>query len=101
VSENDFRIIWDNLAGGDRTTRDRLVPYCMFTDSPLARWRQEGHPPRRGYNLSEWLCTTATSEAKSPKQRAGRLSHGCCHAYDAWAGDVRGRRGKWLWFAVS
>ena len=37
VSENDFRIIWDNLAGGDRTTRDRLVPYCMFTDPPLAR----------------------------------------------------------------
>ena len=37
MSENDFRIIWDNLAGGDRTTRDRLVPYCMFTDPPLAR----------------------------------------------------------------
>jgi len=37
VSENDFRIIWDNLAGGDRTTRGRLVPYCMFTDPPLAR----------------------------------------------------------------
>jgi pyruvate/2-oxoglutarate dehydrogenase complex dihydrolipoamide dehydrogenase (E3) component len=37
VSENDFRIIWDNLAGGDRTTRNRLVPYCMFTDPPLAR----------------------------------------------------------------
>jgi pyruvate/2-oxoglutarate dehydrogenase complex dihydrolipoamide dehydrogenase (E3) component len=37
VSENDFRIIWDNLAGRDRTTRNRLVPYCMFTDPPLAR----------------------------------------------------------------
>ena len=37
VSEDDFRIIWDNLAGGDRTTRGRLVPYCMFTDPPLAR----------------------------------------------------------------
>jgi pyruvate/2-oxoglutarate dehydrogenase complex dihydrolipoamide dehydrogenase (E3) component len=33
----DFRIVWDNLAGGDRTTRNRLVPYCMFTDPPLAR----------------------------------------------------------------
>lgn len=30
-------IICDNLAGGQRTTRDRLVPYCMFTDPPLAR----------------------------------------------------------------
>jgi pyruvate/2-oxoglutarate dehydrogenase complex dihydrolipoamide dehydrogenase (E3) component len=32
-----FRIVRDNLAGGDRTTRNRLVPYCMFTDPPLAR----------------------------------------------------------------
>jgi pyruvate/2-oxoglutarate dehydrogenase complex dihydrolipoamide dehydrogenase (E3) component len=37
VSVDDFRIIRDNLAGGKRTTRDRLVPYCMFTDPPLAR----------------------------------------------------------------
>jgi pyruvate/2-oxoglutarate dehydrogenase complex dihydrolipoamide dehydrogenase (E3) component len=36
VSEDDFRIIRDNLAGGNRSTRDRLVPYCMFTDPPLA-----------------------------------------------------------------
>src|SRR5207245_6710377 len=37
VSEDDFRIVRDNLAGGARSTRDRLVPYCMFTDPPLAR----------------------------------------------------------------
>ncbi len=37
VSFDDFRIIRDNLAGGDRTTRNRLVPYCIFTDPPLAR----------------------------------------------------------------
>jgi pyruvate/2-oxoglutarate dehydrogenase complex dihydrolipoamide dehydrogenase (E3) component len=37
VSVDDFRIVKDNLAGGKRTTRDRLVPYCMFTDPPLAR----------------------------------------------------------------
>jgi pyruvate/2-oxoglutarate dehydrogenase complex dihydrolipoamide dehydrogenase (E3) component len=36
VSEDDFRIIIDNSAGGKRSTRDRLVPYCMFTDPPLA-----------------------------------------------------------------
>jgi pyruvate/2-oxoglutarate dehydrogenase complex dihydrolipoamide dehydrogenase (E3) component len=36
VSADDFRIIRDNLAGGNRTTRGRLVPYCMFTDPPLA-----------------------------------------------------------------
>jgi len=36
VSTDDFRIIRDNLTGGDRSTRGRLVPYCMFTDPPLA-----------------------------------------------------------------
>jgi pyruvate/2-oxoglutarate dehydrogenase complex dihydrolipoamide dehydrogenase (E3) component len=37
VSIDDFRIVRDNLAGGNRSTRDRLVPYCMFTEPPLAR----------------------------------------------------------------
>jgi pyruvate/2-oxoglutarate dehydrogenase complex dihydrolipoamide dehydrogenase (E3) component len=37
VSEDDFRIIRDNLAGGSRTTRDRLIPFCLFTDPQLAR----------------------------------------------------------------
>jgi len=37
VSFDDFRIIRDNLAGGHRSTRGRLVPYCMFTDPPLGR----------------------------------------------------------------
>jgi pyruvate/2-oxoglutarate dehydrogenase complex dihydrolipoamide dehydrogenase (E3) component len=37
VSYDDFRVIRDNLAGGNRTTRGRLIPYCMFTDPPLAR----------------------------------------------------------------
>jgi pyruvate/2-oxoglutarate dehydrogenase complex dihydrolipoamide dehydrogenase (E3) component len=36
VSVDDFRIIRDNLVGGNRSTGDRLVPYCMFTDPPLA-----------------------------------------------------------------
>jgi pyruvate/2-oxoglutarate dehydrogenase complex dihydrolipoamide dehydrogenase (E3) component len=36
VAGDDFRIVRDNLAGGKRNTCDRLVPYCMFTDPPLA-----------------------------------------------------------------
>jgi pyruvate/2-oxoglutarate dehydrogenase complex dihydrolipoamide dehydrogenase (E3) component len=36
VSVDDFRIIKDNLSGGSRNTRDRLVPYCLFTDPQLA-----------------------------------------------------------------
>jgi pyruvate/2-oxoglutarate dehydrogenase complex dihydrolipoamide dehydrogenase (E3) component len=49
ISEDDFRIIRDNLAGGQRSTGDRLVPYCMFTDPPLARiGLSEGEAARRG-----------------------------------------------------
>jgi pyruvate/2-oxoglutarate dehydrogenase complex dihydrolipoamide dehydrogenase (E3) component len=36
VSFDDYRIIRDNLAGGNRTRRGRLVPYCLFTDPELA-----------------------------------------------------------------
>ena len=49
ISEDDFRIIRDNLAGVNRTTRDRLIPYCMFTDPPLARvGLSEGEAERQG-----------------------------------------------------
>ena len=37
VAFDDFRIVRDNLKGGSRTTRNRLVPFCMFTDPELAR----------------------------------------------------------------
>jgi pyruvate/2-oxoglutarate dehydrogenase complex dihydrolipoamide dehydrogenase (E3) component len=49
ISEDDFRIIRDNLAGANRSTRDRLIPYCMFTDPPLARvGLSEGEAERQG-----------------------------------------------------
>lgn len=37
VSVDDYRIVRDNMAGGNRRTSERLVPYVMFTDPPLAR----------------------------------------------------------------
>ncbi len=37
VSVDDFRIVRDNMSGGNRSTADRLIPYVMFTDPPLAR----------------------------------------------------------------
>jgi pyruvate/2-oxoglutarate dehydrogenase complex dihydrolipoamide dehydrogenase (E3) component len=37
VAFDDFRIVRDNLAGGQRSTRGRVVPYCMFTDPELGR----------------------------------------------------------------
>jgi pyruvate/2-oxoglutarate dehydrogenase complex dihydrolipoamide dehydrogenase (E3) component len=36
VGEDDCRVVLDNLAGGRRTTRGRLIPYCLFTDPELA-----------------------------------------------------------------
>jgi pyruvate/2-oxoglutarate dehydrogenase complex dihydrolipoamide dehydrogenase (E3) component len=37
VSVDDFRIVRDNMVGGNRRTDDRIVPNVMFTDPPLAR----------------------------------------------------------------
>ena len=52
VSEDDFRIIRDNLAGGKRSTRDRLIPYCMFTDPPLAHvGLSEAEAKRQGLDV--------------------------------------------------
>jgi pyruvate/2-oxoglutarate dehydrogenase complex dihydrolipoamide dehydrogenase (E3) component len=37
VGYDDFVIVHANLGGGNRTTRNRLIPFCMFTDPELAR----------------------------------------------------------------
>lgn len=37
VSVDDFRIVRDNMAGGNRSKSDRIVPHVVFTDPPLAR----------------------------------------------------------------
>jgi pyruvate/2-oxoglutarate dehydrogenase complex dihydrolipoamide dehydrogenase (E3) component len=44
---DDYRVVRDTLSGLDRTTRDRLIPYCMFTDPPLARVGLSNHEPSR------------------------------------------------------
>jgi pyruvate/2-oxoglutarate dehydrogenase complex dihydrolipoamide dehydrogenase (E3) component len=36
VGEDDFRVVLSSLDGGNRTTRDRLIPYCLFIDPELA-----------------------------------------------------------------
>jgi len=72
VSVDDFRIVRDNLAGGDRSTKDRLVPYTVFSDPPLAhvglRERDalsQGIPVRVAkLPMKEVLRTQATDEFK-------------------------------------
>jgi pyruvate/2-oxoglutarate dehydrogenase complex dihydrolipoamide dehydrogenase (E3) component len=38
IAFDDFRVIRDNLAGGNRVTTGRQVPFCLFTDPELARF---------------------------------------------------------------
>ncbi len=37
IAFDDFRVVRDSMAGGARTTANRLVPSCLFTDPELAR----------------------------------------------------------------
>lgn len=70
VSIDDFRIVRANMSGGNRRTDDRLVPYVMFTDPPLARvGLSEGEAKARGIPvrvatlpMNRVLRTEATDE---------------------------------------
>ncbi|GEP56597.1 FAD-dependent oxidoreductase [Reyranella soli] len=72
VSVDDFRIVRDNLAGGTRGTRHRLVPHCLFTDPPLAHvGLNEREAERQGITarvaklpMSAVLRTEATGETQ-------------------------------------
>ena len=70
ASIDDFRIVRDNLAGGNRSTRNRLVPRVLFTDPPLAHvGLSEGEAQRLGVAvrvarlpMSNVLRTATTEE---------------------------------------
>jgi pyruvate/2-oxoglutarate dehydrogenase complex dihydrolipoamide dehydrogenase (E3) component len=56
VAFDDFRIVHTNLNGGNRSTRNRVVPFCLFTDPVLARvGLNESEATRRGigYRLAK------------------------------------------------
>jgi pyruvate/2-oxoglutarate dehydrogenase complex dihydrolipoamide dehydrogenase (E3) component len=72
VAVNDFSIVYDNLNGANRTTRNRLIPFCMFTDPELARvGRNESEARRDGIEyrlakmpMAEVLRTRTVSETR-------------------------------------
>jgi pyruvate/2-oxoglutarate dehydrogenase complex dihydrolipoamide dehydrogenase (E3) component len=72
VAYDDLRIVYDNLNGGNRTTRNRLIPFRMFTDPELARVRRNESEARRDgveYRLAKMpmadvLRTRTVSEAR-------------------------------------
>ena len=37
ISEDDFRVVRDNILGGNHLTTGRQVPFCLFTDPEFAR----------------------------------------------------------------
>ena len=37
ISADDFAVVSDNIAGGNRVTTGRQVPFCLFTDPEFAR----------------------------------------------------------------
>ena len=72
VAVDDFHVVYDNLNGGNRSTKNRLVPFCLFTDPELVRiGRNECEARRDGVEyrlakmpMSEVLRTTSTSEPR-------------------------------------
>ena len=72
VSVDDFRIVRDNMAGGNRRTNERLIPHVTFTDPPLARvGLSEGEAERQGaavrvakIPMGRVLRTMATDETE-------------------------------------
>jgi pyruvate/2-oxoglutarate dehydrogenase complex dihydrolipoamide dehydrogenase (E3) component len=72
VSVDDFRIVRDNMTGRSRSTVDRVIPYVVFTDPPLARvGLSEAEAARQGIDvrvarlpMSAVLRTEATDETQ-------------------------------------
>ena len=75
VGFDDFRIVRDNWNGGRRTTRDRLIPYCVFTDPELARvGMNETEAQRSGiaYRIAK-IPMTAVLRARTLSETRGFL----------------------------
>lgn len=73
MSLDDFRVIRDNLSGGDKTTAGRMVPYCMFIDPPLARiGMSETEAQAKGMDLRvAKLPMTAVLRTRTTSETAG------------------------------
>jgi pyruvate/2-oxoglutarate dehydrogenase complex dihydrolipoamide dehydrogenase (E3) component len=72
ASVDDFRVVSANIAGGNRSTRNRVVPHVLFTDPPLAHVGLTEQDARaRGLSvrvaklaMSKVLRTQATDETE-------------------------------------
>ena len=72
IAFDDFRVVRDNLAGGNRVTTGRQVPFCLFTDPELARVglsEREAKERGVGYRLAKIpMESRAADRGRSPRR---------------------------------
>lgn len=72
IAVDDFHVVYDSLNGRDRSTRNRLTPFCLYTDPEVARvGRNESEARRDGVEyrlvkmpMSDVLRTVTVSEPR-------------------------------------
>ena len=64
VAFDDFRVVYDNLNGGNRTTRNRLVPFCHVYRSGTGTGRIERI---RGQESRHWLPSGQNAHGQHPE----------------------------------
>ena len=75
ISEDDFRVVRDNILGGNRVTTGRQVPFCLFTDPEFARvgmTEKEAHAKGIAYRLFK-IPMTSVLRARSLMETRGFL----------------------------
>jgi Pyruvate/2-oxoglutarate dehydrogenase complex, dihydrolipoamide dehydrogenase (E3) component, and related enzymes len=75
IAFDDFRTVRDNLAGGNRVTTGRQVPFCMFTDPEFARIglsETEANKRGIGYRLAK-IPMLAVLRARTISETQGFL----------------------------
>jgi Pyridine nucleotide-disulphide oxidoreductase len=90
VAYDDCRLVYDHLNGGHRTTRNRLIPFCLFIDPELVRvGRNESEPmvdvlrlhdrlpphPRHRERLASGRVNGGLLGARSGKEGTHELAH--------------------------
>jgi pyruvate/2-oxoglutarate dehydrogenase complex dihydrolipoamide dehydrogenase (E3) component len=75
ISEDDFRVVRDNILGGNHVTTGRQVPFCLFTDPEFARigmTEKEARGKGIAYRLFK-VSMTAVLRARSLMETRGFL----------------------------
>jgi pyruvate/2-oxoglutarate dehydrogenase complex dihydrolipoamide dehydrogenase (E3) component len=83
ISEDDFRVVRDNILGGNHVTTGRQVPFCLFTDPEFARiGLSEAEAKKQGaaYRLFK-VPMAAVLRARSLMETRGFLK--CLVAHDS------------------